>query len=94
MALFEYAITRPIRLGWLGICLFWTCGICYLVIITLLNVIAVGYDTVVVTAAGQPSSGHLWYENVAFASWLPPAMVCNPAQLTQNESTSFTTPFG
>jgi hypothetical protein len=84
MSFFGYPVTRPIRLGgrWCLV-LFWLIVTFYVVFITLLNVISVGYEPILVTLpTGSTSAGSLWYENLAFSSWLPPAISCNPTQLS------------
>jgi hypothetical protein len=87
MSPFEYPITQPIRLGRWGVWLFWITATAYLVVITLLNVIAVGYESVLISLTGQTSTGKLWYQHLAFASWFPAATSCNPAELAFNEGT-------
>jgi hypothetical protein len=49
MGLFEYSVTRPLKLGKWGILAFWMIAVFFVVCITLLNVIAVGYDLVIVS---------------------------------------------
>jgi hypothetical protein len=85
MGLFEYPITKPINLGKWGIVAFWIIAICYVVFITLLNIIAVGYEEVLVTLMGTTLAGTLWYENLPLSSFLPASTSCNPAQLSINE---------
>jgi hypothetical protein len=89
MALFEYPITKPLRLGKWGVCAFWIISTSYVVCITLLNVVAVGYEPVVVALTGTTSTGKLWYEHLPFSSWLPSSTSCNPTQLSLNEGRPF-----
>ena len=85
MTLLGYAVTRPIKLGkWAvaGVVLF---AVLYLGIITLLNVVAVGYENVQVTLNTYNSSLFLWYQNILPSGWAPPTTVCNPAIVGVNQ---------
>ena len=85
MSLFEYALTRPIQLGrW--VVLFWIVAVLYLFIITILNIISVGYDYVQVPSNTYNATQKMWYERLPFAeSIVPASLICNPAQLSWNQ---------
>jgi len=53
-----------------------------------LNIVSVGYESVVVALTGAPSMENVWYEHLPFSSWLPSPTTCNPAQLSFNEGKS------
>jgi hypothetical protein len=85
MALFGYPVTRPIKLGkWTlaGVALI---AVLYLGIITILNFVAVAYETVQITSDSYNTSQSLWYQHIIPSNWVPPALICNPAVLTLNQ---------
>ena len=88
MVLFGYAVTRPIKLGkWtlVGLLLF---ALLYLGTITILNLVAVGYENVEVSLNSYNSSLFLWYEHILPAGWAPPTTICIPVNLAVNEGLS------
>lgn len=88
MILFGYAVTRPIRLGkWalIGVVVF---ALFYLGVITILNLVAVGYENVQITLNSYNSSLFLWYQHIIPAGWVPQTTTCNPAVLAVNQGSS------
>jgi hypothetical protein len=80
MRIFEYPVTRPIKLSrWITVCVV-VLGILFLAIITLLNIIAVGYDTVQVISDSFNSSDIFWYDHLLPAVWTP-----RPKNLTNEQ---------
>lgn len=51
----------------------------WLVLITLVNVVAVAYETVPFTSLSYNSSIRLWYEKFVPTFWLPPSRQCDPS---------------
>ena len=51
----------------------------WLLIITVVNIVAVAYETVPFTDLKYNSSERLWYEKVVPTFWLPPTRQCEPS---------------
>lgn len=85
MALFYFNVTRPISVTWFTpvmIGLF----IAYLLIITLVNIVAVGYESIIYTSFQYNATHRLWYDPL-----LPHRGTdyshrqCEPAQVSLND---------
>jgi len=88
MSLFEYPVTRPIRFGRWGQTLLWLITILYIILITLINVVSVGYDYVQVISSTYNATQKLWYERLPLAkSFVASSLICTPAQISWNEGT-------
>jgi len=85
MILFGYALTRPIKLGKWTLTTVVLSAVLYLAIITILNLVAVGYENVQIAANSYNSSLFLWYQHILPVGWAPPTTVCNPAILEVNQ---------
>lgn len=94
MAILEYPITRPIRLNtcWkvviiLG-AIIWTVGV------TVVNIVAVGYELVPFTSTSYDAPYQLWYERIVpnipssskSFSWIPKSRKCDPSIIKLLES--------
>jgi len=88
MGLFEYPVTLPIPLGRWGRVLFWIVAILYVVLITILNVVSVGYEYVQVISPNYNATKKLWYEALPFGSSAPASLICNPTQISWDEGKS------
>jgi hypothetical protein len=68
----EYSPTQPFTLPHFNIVVY-TLGGIWTTVITILNVAAVGYDTVQTLSTSFNSSTPLWYERFVLTRWLFPA---------------------
>ena len=87
-SVFEYPITRPFTLPYLtlGIVVF---GVLWATFITLVNVAAIGYESLSVISASFNSTGALWYEKFApTASWFPQSWTCDPSTIQRGQGSS------
>jgi hypothetical protein len=84
----SYAITRDITLRYFTpVLVFFV--IIWTLFITLINVIAVGYDTASVTSTNFSTSNQLWYEKFIPAStWMQKPWVCTPATIRINDGST------
>jgi hypothetical protein len=78
----EYAITRPFSSRYFTPSIF-VVGILWLTLITIVNIIAVGYETVPFTSLVYNSTGKLWYERFN-PFWIPPGRSCDPSLIPLN----------
>ena len=85
MALFGYAVTRPIKLGKRMLAVVVLLAVLYLGLITIVNFVTVGYENVQITSTSYNSSLFLWYQHIIPAGWVPPTTICNPQVLTENQ---------
>jgi len=85
MSLFEYSVTRPIRLGRWGVVLFGLVALIYIAVITILNVISVGYENVEILSSSYNATQTLWYQHLPYGNRAPPSVTCNPTQLSWNQ---------
>ena len=85
MSLFEYPITRPIALGRYGMGAVLVCGLVFTVLITLFNIVAVGYELVTVSLTSFNPQYRLWYEGFIPKAWTPQSVNCTPATININE---------
>lgn len=51
----------------------------WLLVITIVNVVAVGYEIVPLTASDYNASTPLWYESFIPTFWLAPSRQCDPS---------------
>ena len=94
MSLFslEYPVTRPFTLGWVVHTAF-ILGAIWLTLITLLNVVAVAYETVPFTSTSfNDTTGQLWYEKFLPTFWLPPSRSCSGSVIPLNAGCPFIIP--
>jgi hypothetical protein len=61
MAIFSYAISRPVTMPWFTQIML-SLGFVYVIIITLINVVSVGYDTVTYSSTDFNGTHGLWYD--------------------------------
>jgi hypothetical protein len=89
MSFLEYPLTRPLTwLGRWGSWAFWIIGFLFVFLITLLNVITVGYEPVQVVVPSNDVPPKLWYEALpGIGNWLPASLTCSPTELTYNQGT-------
>jgi hypothetical protein len=74
----EYNVTRQFTLAHLSL-LIYAGGIIWTILITILNVAAVGYDVVSVYSTSFLNPAPLWYERFWGVKWLfPSSWSCNP----------------
>jgi hypothetical protein len=88
MSVFRYSVTRPIGVPSWGHWLFWIVATTFVVVITLLNIISVGYEYIQVQSPVYNTTQRLWYEKLPFAGWSPPTFLCTPAELVLDEGIS------
>ena len=61
-------------------------GIIWITFITLVNVVVVGYESVVITSTDFSSTAKAWYENFMLRSlWFVPAWSCNATVINVND---------
>lgn len=67
-----------------------TLGVIYAVVITLINVVAVGYESITVDSTNFNSSAPLWYEQhfLPKTQLLPPSRNCSPSFIKINEGST------
>jgi hypothetical protein len=82
----EYPVTHPFTLPHFTIIVY-VLGTFWTIVVTILNIAAVGYEVVPVFSTSFNSSTSLWYERFAPISWLFPASwICDPAVIEPGES--------
>jgi hypothetical protein len=87
-SVFEYPVTRPFTLPYLtlGVAVF---GVVWTTFITLVNVAAIGYESLSVISASFNSTGALWYEKFPpTASWIPKSWTCDPSTIQLGQGSS------
>ena len=90
MPLLEYRVTRPIILNKWATASIITGGILWVIIITLINTVAVGYELVSVSSTNFNNTARNWYEKVVSAnSIVPPSWNCLYSVIKVNEGFSF-----
>src|SRR5271163_1618319 len=88
MTFLEYPVTRPIpltRSAIIGILL--GAGI-FTGLVTVINVIAVGYELVTTTSSDFNATVVLWYDHFLPSTWRPNNLICQPAVINLNEGCS------
>ena len=85
MALLEYPVTRPIPLNRIASIAFIVGALLFIGLVTLINVVAVGYELIPITSTEFNSSGKLWYDHLLPVSWRPTILTCQPALINLNE---------
>jgi hypothetical protein len=81
---FEYPVTRPFTLRHFNSALL-CIGVLWSALITLLNVAAVGYETVSIVSSSFDGTP-LWYERFPLTRfWLPQSRSCQPAKIQKNQ---------
>jgi hypothetical protein len=60
---FEYSISRPITRPWFAP-IFFSVGLIYVIVITFINVVAVGYDTINYNSIVYNETHSLWYDKL------------------------------
>src|SRR5277367_4970341 len=87
-----YPVTRPFTLPHFTLIVIGF-GIVWTVLITILNVAAVGYDLVPIysTSFNSSTSTLFWYEKFAPIRWLfPPSWICDAAVIQHGQRTTLT----
>jgi len=89
---FNHPISRPVTLRrWFNIPVL-VLGVVYIILITLANVIAVGYETVATISSQYQNNMTLWYEhplpNFAVNALLPETRKCTASTIKVNEGSS------
>jgi len=78
MFLLEYAVSRPIPVKRRWLVLIIILAIVFVVLTTLINIIAVGYELVSFTSTTFNETRTLWYERlIPVTSWLPRSRTCD-----------------
>jgi hypothetical protein len=86
---FEYPLTRPVTLRHFNIYVL-VLGLIYAIIITFLNIIVAGYESVAITSSNYNGSYSLWYERIfPMTPLLPTPWNCNATSITVNDGTTF-----
>lgn len=87
MIQFEYAISRPITARWFAPAVI-AAGLIYVIVITFINVISVGYDTINYSSFSFNDTHNLWYDRfVPFRGATYNHRQCEPAILQLNDCT-------
>ena len=79
----EYSVTRPFTIRWIVFSAF-ILGIIWLILITVLNVVAVAYETVPFTSTSFNDTTQLWYERFVPTFWLPSSRSCSGSVIPLN----------
>ena len=89
MSLLEYPVTRPIVLRrWVIACII-SGAVIWIVLITLVNVVAVGYELVSVSSTDFNNTARNWYEKVNHLNHvIPSSWNCLYSVIKVNESCS------
>ena|SRR5579859_1534518 len=82
---FQYPVTRPINLNYWAAFFLAFVGVLWIVVVTVINVIAVGYELVPVTSTTFNDTMVFWYYAFSRASWLPKGRNCQGSILKQRE---------
>jgi hypothetical protein len=86
MQLFEYPVTRPVVLGrWATVAIIFG-WIVWMVLVTLVNVVAVGYEYVTVSSTNFNSTERNWYEKIVHSNTLV-SWNCSSSVIKLNEGT-------
>ena len=91
---FEYPITRPFTLRYFTPMVL-VLGLIWVTFVTLLNVVAVGYEYVPVISTSFNSSSVLWYEIFVPKStslWIPKTRTCAGSVIKPNEGENAPSP--
>ena len=86
MIFLEYPITQPIRLTRFWKVIVSIGAIVWVVLITLVNVAAVGYELVPLTSISFQTSYELWYERIIPRSLIPRSRTCDGSIIKIMES--------
>ena len=86
MALLEYPVTKPISVSLRTNLALVAFTVLFVGVVTIINIIAVGYEVVPVIAPSYHSTDVLWYEKFLPRNWLPKTLDCNPATINIMES--------
>ena len=88
MALFDYAVTRPIELSRWKLVALLIFGLVFTVIITIFNIAATAYEPISLSSTDFNNNVTLWYQRIIPSSWTSPTWTCTPATLNLNDSIS------
>jgi len=81
---FRYPVQREITVKYLTPVLI-VVGLLYVIVITLINVIAVGYDTIVYTSTSYNETHSLWYDKLT--PWMVNHRQCDSVAIRLNDCT-------
>ena len=86
MPLLDYPVTRPVVLSrWATVSIIATYMV-WMVIVTLINVAAVGYELVTVPSTNFNNTARNWYEKIMPSnSFLPASWACSSSVIKLNE---------
>ena len=83
----EYPLTHPLRLGRLSIVLIMAGTLLFTAIITIINIVTVGYELMPVTSNTFNITTTFWYEKLVPTKWKPNAGTCDAATIKLREGT-------
>jgi hypothetical protein len=87
---FDYPLTRPVTLRSHFNVSILVLGVVYIVLITLINVAAVGYDSVSFISSSCNGTLTLWYDQfLPKTVLLPPSRTCQASAIKANEGFAF-----
>jgi len=82
---FDYPLTRPVTLRHFNLYIL-VLGSIYAIIITLLNIIVVGYESIATTSSNYNGSYSLWYEHLLpMTPLLPISWNCSATSISVND---------
>ena len=87
MLFLDYPVTRPLRLSRWGAALFYLFAILVIAVVTVINIVAVGYDPVVFTSTEFNATTTFWYDSFIPKVWQPQGRNCAPATIKIAECT-------
>jgi hypothetical protein len=91
MILLEYPLSRPISVKRRWLVLIIAVAICFVLLTTMINIIAVGYELVSFTSTTYNEDHTLWYERlISVTSWLPRSRACDGTVIKLMERQSLT----
>lgn len=85
MTVLEYPVTRPIPLGRITLIALVISAVIFIGFVTIINLVAVGYELVSLTSNEFNPSNQMWYDKFIPASWRPTSVTCGPAVINLNE---------
>ena len=87
MTLLEYPVTRSVHLSLSQKLALIATALLWIAMVTIINVIAVGYELVPVTSTTFKGAISLWYDNLLPETWRPKSRICRGSVIKQQEGT-------
>jgi hypothetical protein len=82
---FDYTVTRSVKPGGVFTPIALALGAVWIVVVTMVNIAAVGYEVVPFTTTIYNSTTSLWYERILPTSWRHQSVSCDGSLLQLNQ---------